>query len=134
MLHRRPRHTLSLLLCCALAASILWGGVEQAGATITTPRANEKRVQVERWIREAWAGTGQAEQAVAVARCESGLSPRAKNSHSTASGVFQLISIHWKGKFDPFNPRLNIAKARRLWGAGGWRAWVCKPRIGRRGR
>jgi hypothetical protein len=81
---------------------------------------------VEFKIRTTWAGTGQADRAVAIARCESGLSPVAKNRGSTASGVFQLLRQHWAGKFNPYDPSKNIEYAHRLWKSSGWRPWVCK--------
>ena len=77
-------------------------------------------------IRLRWKGTGQEEKAIRVARCESNFNPRAKNRSSSASGVFQLIGSHWRGRFDHFDPVANIDYAYKLWKGSGWRPWVCK--------
>lgn len=82
--------------------------------------------KVETYIRWRWAGTGQEDRAVRIAKCESGLNPLAANSRSSASGIFQIMAIHWRGKFDPFNPVENINYAFLLWHTSGWSAWVCR--------
>lgn len=38
----------------------------------------------------------------------------------------QLLAIHWRGRFDPFDARANIAYAYRLWQSSGWSPWVCR--------
>ena len=81
---------------------------------------------IEQKIRAKWAGTGQQDRAVRIAKCESGLNPHAKNNHSSASGVFQLIAAHWRGKFNPYNEYANIDYAFKLWQRSGWQPWVCK--------
>jgi phenylpyruvate tautomerase PptA (4-oxalocrotonate tautomerase family) len=86
------------------------------------PRPSTK-VEVEELIRERWAGTGQADLAVRVARCESKLDPIAKNSRSTATGVYQLLAMHWRGKFDPRDPVSNVNYAYGLWKSSGWSPW-----------
>lgn len=78
---------------------------------------------VECLIRARWAGTGQADHAVAIARRESGLNPGAKNKSSTASGIFQCLRLHWAGRFDPFDPIANIGYSFGLWKASGWKPW-----------
>lgn len=108
--------------CGLVALAFQFGVIPSAGAEVMS------RGAVEALIREAWAGTGQADRAVAVARCESRLSPTARNRHSTATGVFQLIRAHWRGRFDPTDARANVAAARRLWARSGWRPWVCARR------
>lgn len=68
--------------------------------------------------------------AIEVARCETGgtFSFYAKNPVSSASGLFQLLSIHWAGRFNPFDPWANTRYAYRLSDAGtNWGPWVCKP-------
>jgi len=67
------------------------------------------------------------EAAVRVAYCESHLYTYARNA-SGASGLFQLMPIHWQGRFDPFDPWANTRYAYRLSHAGySWTAWVCQP-------
>ena len=65
--------------------------------------------------------------AVSVASCESGLSPTAENP-SGASGLFQLMPVHWEGRFDPFDPVANTRYAYSLSSGGAdWSAWSCQP-------
>lgn len=64
-----------------------------------------------------------------VAYCETGgtMDPYARNA-SGASGLFQLMPIHWRGKFNPFNALANTRFAYRLSKGGhDWSAWVCQP-------
>lgn len=83
-------------------------------------------------IEIAWAGTGQTSKALAIAKRESGFNCSAKNRHSSASGVFQMLSLH-RGRVE----RLGLAwadipgpscyadvlAAYDLWRADGWGPW-----------
>jgi len=101
--------------------------VSPADATELVPSSRTvPAAHVEAIIRARFAGTGQADRAVRIARCESGLNPRAKNRRSSATGVFQLLSMHWRGRFDPTNVWANVDYAFRLWRRSGWRPWVCR--------
>ena len=63
-------------------------------------------------------------EALAVARCESGLDPNAVSPDGANIGVFQINVVHG------YYPGLiaNVAKAYEIWAAdGGWTAWSCKP-------
>ena len=63
-----------------------------------------------------------------VAYCESVGFTDFLNEGSGASGMFQLMPVHWRGKFDPFNHLANARFALRLSRGGyDWSAWVCKP-------
>lgn len=63
-----------------------------------------------------------------VAYCESVGFTDFLNEGSGASGMFQLMPIHWRGKFNPFNHLANARFALRLSRGGyDWSAWVCKP-------
>lgn len=81
------------------------------------------------YIESKWASTGQARTALRVAGCESAgrpagpIDPTADNPTSTASGVFQLVALHWRGRFNPFNWRANIDYAYKLWAGSGWGPW-----------
>lgn len=87
-------------------------------------------------IRQQWAGTGEAERAVRIARCESGFNPSARNGQYR--GIFQMGSREFArfGKGSPFDARANIAAAYAYWdygnnkrmgdGRGSWRPWQCK--------
>jgi len=81
---------------------------------------------VARWVRLA-RGTGwpwgQMPTLMMIIDRESGGSPNAKNPTSTASGLLQLMSIHWAGKFNPFAPRLNLSYGCKLWRGSGWQPW-----------
>jgi hypothetical protein len=68
------------------------------------------------------------EAAVSVASCESGLDPNAVNATSGAAGLFQLMSSHWEGSFNPFDPVANAEYAYGLSDGGtNWGSWVCQP-------
>lgn len=83
---------------------------------------------IEQKIRAKWAGTGQEERAVRIAKCESGLNPHAKNNHSTATGIWQFLDRTWGdvGIAKTSNVDLQIEAAYRLWQSRGWQPWVCK--------
>ena len=73
--------------------------------------------------------------AVAVAKCESGLNPKAYNPNNkngtTDSGIFQLNSVHQKTiermGLDIWKPEDNVKFARYLYEKAGNRFtdWVC---------
>jgi Lysozyme like domain len=77
-------------------------------------RARQRRLNAspEAIIRAVFAGHN-ADLAVRVASCESGLDPRSQNA-SGASGLFQLMPTWWAGRFDPFDPLANARFAFRL--------------------
>ena len=56
--------------------------------------AYERTLSAETLIRIAWAGTGQENRAISIARRESGLRCDADNPRSSAAGLFQTMSIH----------------------------------------
>ena len=79
-----------------------------------------------------------AGQAIAVARCESGLNPGATNpiavGNSHAAGVFQILyPSTWAGTsyagYSPYNAWAKINAAHQIFGRDGssWREWVCQP-------
>lgn len=109
-------------------------GARKLGIELTSDQAEalsghltvvDTPAEVEALIRATWPDSAE-DRAVRIARCESGLNPNAKNRTSTASGTFQLIAAHWRGRFDPFDARANIAYAYRLWQSSGWSPWVCR--------
>lgn len=63
--------------------------------------------------------------ALAIAKCESGLKPNAvgpTNDH----GIFQLHEpSHDLSEIDVYDPKENIAFARKLYDESGWQPWVC---------
>lgn len=62
--------------------------------------------------------------AVKVADCESGLYRYAKNPRSTASGLWQLLRLHWAGRFNPFDPYASSYYVLRITDGGkNWGPW-----------
>jgi hypothetical protein len=112
---------------------------EQARAVaehVTARQALDTPAEVEAYIRQTWAGTGQADRAVRIARCESHLqaNPPHNNPHY---GVFQMgthefAMFRLPGENNIFNARHNINAAHRYWDsgapgpAGSWRPWACR--------
>ena len=80
-----------------------------------------------RWVRLArcvgWPWR-QMPTLMLVIHRESGGNPRAKNPASTASGLLQFLSSWWYGKWNPFNPRVNLRHGYRAWREGGWQPWA----------
>jgi hypothetical protein len=79
-----------------------------------------------------------ADQAIRVARCESGFSPTAVDpisvAGSHAEGVFQILYPGtWRGTSyagsSPFDASANIHAAYQIFARDGysWREWECKP-------
>jgi len=90
-----------------------------ACATIiaTAPTTNvtevDAQISIEQMIIDQWSNNGYpqyAQLAVRVMRCESGLNPNARN-RSGAAGLAQLMPVHWRKKFNPYDPAKNIEKA-----------------------
>lgn len=68
--------------------------------------------------------TEDPETAVRVAKCESGLNPKAKNKTSSARGLFQIMqSWHKVSEKWLLNEDINIAIAHQLWHEQGWVPW-----------
>ncbi len=63
---------------------------------------------------------------VRIAMAESGMNPLAKNTKSTASGLFQILKGTWSAHRctgDVFNEKDNIACARKIYDASGTVPW-----------
>jgi hypothetical protein len=79
-----------------------------------------------------WGVPGGARKALAVARCESGLRPRAYNPAGYA-GVYQQALVYWDERArhfgfagrSPFNGRANVIVSLRMASAVGWGPWGC---------
>ncbi|MFB3737987.1 MAG: hypothetical protein ACE14W_03350 [Candidatus Velamenicoccus archaeovorus] len=79
-----------------------------------------------------WRVPGGPDKAVAVARCESGLDPRAFNGAGYA-GVFQQSTRYWRGRarsygfpdWSVFNGRANVIVSIRMAHRYGWGPWGC---------
>lgn len=75
-----------------------------------------------------------SDDAVAVARCESGLDPAAVSPGGGNHGLFQINNVHrrrwesfgwsWGDRYDPI---LNTAYAKMLFDEQGWRPWPNCP-------
>jgi soluble lytic murein transglycosylase-like protein len=117
------------------ASQQLWIGTKSSiisptpafGATFvekTSPKAqkSEKDIIIEK-ITAAFGS--EAENALRVARCESGLNPKAKNPHSSARGLFQIMSsVHGVSERMLYDTDINIAVAKKLQKEQGWNPWV----------
>lgn len=76
------------------------------------------------------------EEALAVARCESGVDKVGRldgvfASSGSSYGLFQINHIHAR-RFPDFweswmNPAKNTAWAFQIWSEQGWRPWSCRP-------
>jgi hypothetical protein len=67
--------------------------------------------------------------ALAVARCESRLYPRARGA-AGERGIFQIHPVHfgWLDESRLWEPRYNARIAFRMSRGGrSWRAWTCSP-------
>ena len=128
MTQHRP---LGLALAGAIVLSALIGplnGTEAYGAS-----------SVDRWKATAIAA-GWPKSSWPKLRCiirlESGGNPRALGDRGTSYGLTQ---IHWPahgrwiaakgyGRTDLYNPRVNLAIARRIFKMQGWKAWSVNRR------
>lgn len=54
-----------------------------------------------------------------ILMCESRGNPNAKNAHSSATGLFQILH-------GPTDPAANVALAFSMYSKRGWQPWVCK--------
>lgn len=96
----------------------------------------------EELIRTAFADHGatpaQQDQAVEVARCESGLNATAVSPGGGNWGLFQINRIHAGWIADDFGypwhymqyPWQNAQAAARLWSTQGWQPWTCARSLG----
>ena len=91
--------------------------------------------QLKRLIRCAarrWDVSGGPDKAVAVARCESRLNPRAYNPGGYA-GVYQQATRYWPTRattygfhdYSVYNGRANVMVSVRMAHRGGWGPWAC---------
>jgi hypothetical protein len=88
---------------------------------------NQYGVNVGRWIWLAddvgWPSS-QWSQLMYVVHRESGGNPRACNSSSGASGLMQFLPAWWQGKWNPYNPRVNLRHGCLAWKVSGWQHWA----------
>lgn len=93
------------------------------------------RYEIKQLIRCAarhWRVPGGPDRAVAVARCESRLSPEAYNPGGYA-GVYQQATRYWKGRArtygfpdrSVYNGRANVIVSIRMAHRYGWSPWGC---------
>lgn len=99
----------------------------------TTQIVHELPTRTEDMIKAVFGD--KADQAIAIAKCESGLRPEAyngKNSNgSNDSGLFQINSVHGVSKRFLQDPLINTLIAKEIYdGRGNWSAWVCARKLG----
>ena len=88
--------------------------------------------QLIRCAEQRWSVPGGAPLALHVASRESNFQPRAYNSYSGASGIFQHLRRYWPGRADSygfggwsaFNARANIMVTMRMVSLYGWDPWA----------
>jgi peptidoglycan hydrolase CwlO-like protein len=91
--------------------------------------ASYSQQQIISIIRTAAATYGaNGDQMVRVARCESGLNPRAYNPYSGASGLFQFMpgTFYAHGGHDIWDPKDQSNVAAKMFAQGQSGAWTCK--------
>lgn len=69
---------------------------------------------------------------VRVAQAESHFDPTAKNPHSSATGVFQILSGTWRltgCAGSPTNPEDNIECARKLYDVATTTPWLASKKV-----
>lgn len=87
-------------------------------------------------IRWAFQDKGEKviQEAIRVAKCESGLRPDAVNdknkNKSRDDGTFQINSVHGVNPRFLKDYRVNIMVARKLYDEQGWTPWVCARKLG----
>lgn len=75
----------------------------------------------------------QVDNALCVIRSESGGNPSAKNPHSEARGLFQIMASVWAPHYgvsyaDLYKPEINSYVAAQIWGDSGWKPWSPRTR------
>ena len=108
-----------------LVIAVLALGLLLASACEATPVAPKDA------IKQAFP-TSQFDKAVAVAKCESGLNPKAVSPGGGNWGLFQINRVHektlnsmgysWSQITDPV---VNSKLARKIYDSSGWRALSC---------
>jgi soluble lytic murein transglycosylase-like protein len=145
----RRRFPAALLLTAIVLSTTLLVTASQAGAHTATSIAPKKssvskKVCPYKWKRGAWHVkqlircaarywnvSGGPQKALAIAHRESRFKPRAYNSSSGASGIFQHLQQYWPNSartygfpgWSAFNARANIIVSMRMVKAIGWGPW-----------
>jgi Transglycosylase SLT domain len=98
-------------------------------APAPAPSGSPSEQAIAHWFPDVY------DQAVRVARCESGMNPNAVSSGGGNHGLFQINSVHrdaftsvtgqpWSSIYDPY---YNSQYARHLYNRQGWSPWGCRP-------
>jgi len=99
---------------------------ERAAAASAAPAGSVEEV-IQRWFG------GESGTAIRVARCESGLNPRAVSPGGGNHGLFQINDVH-QGTFQSvtgqpwsavYDAEANTRFAHWLWSQQGWSPWAC---------
>jgi hypothetical protein len=130
--NRSPRVFLSPLDKVATEALAM----ESTQSAVVTPvgyiEAKNVSYSVEDDIRHVFGKD--AEDALKVFKCESGLKPSAFNGVNTNgswdAGVAQINSVHGINKKFLLNSQINIRVAKVLFDEQGWTPWVCARKLG----
>ena len=144
------RRATVVLTLAVLAASVLPTGAALASAPCRGWRfdadasglgSRREQLRNRRVVRCTFGrvAPAQVDEAVAVARCESGLDDEAYNGDSGASGLFQHLRRYWPSRAralpsppfgrrpSAFSSQANAWAAAKMVRASGWGAWSCSP-------
>jgi len=110
---------------------------------LAVPNGEAEADPVTRWrpLVEEYFPPELVDQALSIIECESRGDPAARNSRSSATGLFQFISRTWANASgpagfegtSPLDPEANIAAAAWLVdysldaGQAAWKHWTCRP-------
>lgn len=98
-----------------------------ASAAVASPADAHDVVKVKAAIRRAWQGNDR--KAIRVARCESGLDPKATSSGGTYLGLWQFSRATWDAYDGPGDDPRDVSAfkqtkvAWRLYKDQGWAPW-----------
>lgn len=102
----------------------------------TESQKDISKMDIARLIVDEFGYGKDAQIALAVFQCESGLNPNAINRDNWLwggkgedHGIAQVNDFYHKNKFDSvdqlYDPVFNIKLAKKIWQQSGWTAWSC---------
>lgn len=144
------KHSVIVVSLSTLTLAMIAGWAdEKFKPVMASPLSNKEYVTVEKVVEKKVFETPKTiedkiratfpedpENAIKIARCESGLKEAAFNpantNGTTDSGIFQINSVHGVAKHILMDSDVNIAVARVIYERAGnsWRPWVCAVKLG----
>ncbi|MFD6182633.1 transglycosylase SLT domain-containing protein [Streptomyces goshikiensis] len=111
------RRTFNLAVAAIATCTSLMIGAPAASASAQGP-AEQGQIIRDVFIRWGGLSSGEADKAVQIASCESGLNPQAVGAFGTAIGLFQILPGMWRDygdSGDPYNSYDNSKAAVRIY-------------------